>query len=146
MQSSLGNCRETFFNCRDLHLKKKGQLFQRSISITADSLLSNVEDNKFKKVFDKCKVIHALKQPKHLLHLLSKPKVQNCISEKCGFYNFLAINVRIPVVIYAHRIYKNVQVSWHQMNITASPPEQRGRRVVYPPLPPKVFLAFSKSP
>ena len=33
----------------------------KSISITANSLLSNVKDNRLKKVFDKCKVIHALK-------------------------------------------------------------------------------------
>ena len=58
-----------------------------------------MKDNKLKKVFDKCKVLHALKQSKNLLRLLSKPKVQNCICEK------------IPAVIYAHRIYKNVQVS-----------------------------------
>ena len=59
----------------------------RSISITANSLLSNVKDNKLKKVFDKCKVIHALKQPKNLLCLLNKPKVQTCISEKYGLYH-----------------------------------------------------------
>ena len=47
----------------------------KSISITANSLLSNVKDSKLKKVFDKCKVIHALKQPKNLLHLLNRPKV-----------------------------------------------------------------------
>ena len=45
-----------------------------------------MKDNKLKKVFDKCKVIHALKQPKNLLHLLNRPKVQNCISEKYGLY------------------------------------------------------------
>ena len=43
----------------------------KSIPITANSLLSNVKDNRFKKVFDKCKVIHTLKQPKNLLRLLS---------------------------------------------------------------------------
>ena len=41
-----------------------------------------------KKVFDKCKVIRALKQPKNLLCLLSKPKVQNCISKKYGLYRY----------------------------------------------------------
>ena len=41
----------------------------KSISITVNSLLSNVKDNRLKKVFDKCKVIHALKQPKNLLRL-----------------------------------------------------------------------------
>ena len=41
----------------------------KSISITANSLLSNVKDKKLKKVSDKCKVIHALKQPKNLLRL-----------------------------------------------------------------------------
>ena len=60
----------------------------KSISITANSLLSNVKDSKLKKVFDKCKVIHALKQPKNLLCLLSQPKVQNCISEKHGLYRY----------------------------------------------------------
>ena len=41
-----------------------------------------------KKVINKCKVIHALKQPKNLLRLLSKPKVQTCISEKYGLYRY----------------------------------------------------------
>ena len=45
-------------------------------------------DTKLKKVFDKCKVIYALKQPKNLLCLLSKPKVQNCIFKKYGFYRY----------------------------------------------------------
>ena len=58
----------------------------KSISITANSLLSNVKDKKLKKVLDKCKVIHALKQPSDLLCLLSTPKVQNCISKKYGLY------------------------------------------------------------
>ena len=58
----------------------------KSISITASSLLSNVKDNKLKKVLDKCKIIHALKQPKNLLRLQNRPKVQNCISEKYGLY------------------------------------------------------------
>ena len=61
-------------NCRDLHLKKKRYLFRlyqhsnfdlKSIFITANLLLSSVKD-KLKKVFDKCKVIHSLKQPKKL--------------------------------------------------------------------------------
>ena len=39
-----------------------------------------------KKVFDKCRVIHTLKQPRNLLRLLNRPKVQNCISEKHGLY------------------------------------------------------------
>ena len=59
-------------------------------------------------VFDKCKVIHALKQTKNLLCLLRKSKVQNCISEK---YECIATNVKILAVIYAHHIYKNVQFS-----------------------------------
>ena len=59
----------------------------KSISIIANSLLSNLKDNKLKKVFDKCKVIHALKQPKNLLCLLNTPKVQICISEKYGLYH-----------------------------------------------------------
>ena len=58
--------------------------------------------------FDKCKVIHALKQPKNLLCLLRKSKVQNCISEN---YECIATNVKILTVIYAYRIYKNVQFS-----------------------------------
>ena len=41
-----------------------------------------------KKVFDKGKVIHALKQLKNLLRLLSKPKVQTCIFEKYGLYRY----------------------------------------------------------
>ena len=53
--------------------------------MTANELLSNVKDNKLKKVFDNCKVIQALKQTKNLLRLLSKPKVQNCISKKVWF-------------------------------------------------------------
>ena len=60
----------------------------KSISITVNSLLSNVKDKKLKKVFDKCKVIHALKKPKNLSHLLSKQKVQNCISKKYGLYRY----------------------------------------------------------
>ena len=60
----------------------------KSISITANSLLSNVKDSRFKKVFDKCKVIYALKQPKNLLRLSSKPNVQTCIFEKYGLYRY----------------------------------------------------------
>ena len=45
-----------------------------------------MKDKKLKKLFDKYKVIDALKQPKKLLCLLSKPKVQSCISEKHGLY------------------------------------------------------------
>ena len=63
-------------------------IFLKSISIAANSLLNNVKDKKLKKVFDTCKVIHALKQPKNLLRLLNKPKVQNCISEKHGLYRY----------------------------------------------------------
>ena len=48
-----------------------------------------MKDKKLKKVFDKCQVaIHALKQCKNLSCLLSKPKVQNCISEKHGLYRY----------------------------------------------------------
>ena len=80
----------------------------KSVSITANSLLSNVKDKKLKKVFDKCKVMHALKQPKNLLRLLSKPnfKIVFLKSMVC-----IAMNVKIPAAIYAHRICKNVQVS-----------------------------------
>ena len=56
----------------------------KSIYITVNSLLSNVKDNKLKKYLTNVKLIHALKQPKNLLRLLSKLKVQNCISEKYG--------------------------------------------------------------
>ena len=86
-------------NCRDLRLKKEGiaipfisthysNFDSKSISITANSLLSNVKDSKLKKAFDKCEVIHALKQPKNLLLLLNRPKVQNCISEKHVLYHY----------------------------------------------------------
>ena len=34
------------------------------------------------------KVIHALRQPKNLLCLFNKQKVQNCISEKYGLYRY----------------------------------------------------------
>ena len=47
-----------------------------------------MEDNKLKKVFDKCKVIHALKQPKNVLSLLSKLKIQTGISEKYDLYRY----------------------------------------------------------
>ena len=67
----------------------------KSISITSNSLLSNVKDNKLK-VFDKRKVIHVLKQSKQLFL-----KSMVCI----------AINAKILSVIYEHRIYKNVHVS-----------------------------------
>ena len=39
-----------------------------------------------KTIFDKCKVIHTLKQPKNLLRLLNRLKVQSSISEKHGLY------------------------------------------------------------
>ena len=63
-------------------------MYQDIIAVTANSLLSNVKDNKLKKIFDKCKVIHALKQPKNLLRSLSKPKVEICISEKYVLYRY----------------------------------------------------------
>ena len=49
----------------------------KSISIATNSLLSNVKDNRLKKVFSKCKLTNALKQPKSLLRLLRKPKNSN---------------------------------------------------------------------
>ena len=69
-------------NCRDVRLKKEEIVIlfvlrhytnfnSKSISITGNSLLSNVKDNTLKNVFDKCKVMYALKQPKRLLYLLS---------------------------------------------------------------------------
>ena len=86
-------------NCRDLRLKKKdiysvcitqySNFDSKRISITANSLLSNMKDKKLKKVFEKCQVaIHASKQRKNLSCSLSKPKVQNCISEKHGLYRY----------------------------------------------------------
>ena len=66
----------------------------KSVSITANSLLTNVKVNKLKNVFDKCKVIHALKQLKNLLRLLSKAKVRSCISEKYGLYRYECTNSR----------------------------------------------------
>ena len=41
-----------------------------------------------KKVFDKCKVMHSLKQPKNLLRLLNKSKVPSFISGKYGLYRY----------------------------------------------------------
>ena len=91
---------KAFFNpnCKDLHLKKEeinipfvsthSNFDSKSIFITANSPLSNLKDNRMKKVFAKCKVIHALKQAKNLLRLLSKPKVQTCISEKYDLYHY----------------------------------------------------------
>ena len=68
---------KAFFNAKlDRPLRKKGEIVipfvathysnfdSKSLSITANLLLSDVRDSKLKKVFDKCKVIHALKQPK----------------------------------------------------------------------------------
>ena len=87
-------------------------IFLKSISIAANSLLNNVKDKKLKKVFDTCKVIHALKQPKNLLRLLSKPKVQNCISENHGFLpnpsnssNFLPAKISSPKVLFVIKLY-----------------------------------------
>ena len=78
------------------------------ISITANSLLSNVKDKKLNKVFDKYKVIHALEQPKNLLRLLIKPEVQNCISKRYGLYRYECKDTRCNLCA---SIYKNVQVS-----------------------------------
>ena len=80
----------------------------KSISIIANSLLSNMKDNKLKKVFDKCKVIHALKQPKILLHLLNKPKVQNCTSEKYDLYRYECKNSRYNL---RASYIQNIQIS-----------------------------------
>ena len=73
----------------------------KSISITANSLLSNVKDNRLKKVYNKCKVIHALKQPKNLLRLFSIPNFKLLFLKSMACF---AMNVTIPVVIYALRI------------------------------------------
>ena len=56
---------------------------------------------KWKKVLDKCNVMHAIKQPKNLLSLLYKPSIQNCISEKHGC---ITMNAKSPAVIHAHHI------------------------------------------
>ena len=69
-----------------------------------------MKDNKLKKVFDKYKIINAFKQPKKFFSLLSKLKIQNCISERYG-YTLHAMNVKIPAVICTDPIYGNVQVS-----------------------------------
>ena len=91
----------------------------KSISITA-----NVKDNKSKKVFDKCKVIHTLKQPKNLLRSLIKAKFQTCISEKYGLYlyeckdfrcnrlyRYECKDFRCNLCAWYIILYKNVQVS-----------------------------------
>ena len=49
---------------------------------------NNVKNSKLKKLFHKWKVIHALKQPKNLLRLVNRPKVENCISEKHDLYRY----------------------------------------------------------
>ena len=111
---------EKFFlmlHCRQLRLKKKRCLFhlyqhnittliRKNIPITAYSLWSDVKDNKLKKVFEKYKVIHTLKQPEILLSMLTILKVQNRNRMVC-----IAVNKKIPAVIYVHHICKNVQVS-----------------------------------
>ena len=53
-------------------------------------------------------VLHALKLPKNLIDLLSKPNFQNPIFEK---YIHIAMNIKIPIVIYACVKYQNVQIS-----------------------------------
>ena len=53
-----------------------------------DNILRKGKDNILKKIFDKCKVVHSLREPKNLLPLLSKPKVQYCVSEKYGLYRY----------------------------------------------------------
>ena len=65
-----------------------------------------MKDNKLKKVFEKYKVIHTLKQPEILLSMLTILKVQNRNRMVC-----IAVNKKIPAVIYVHHICKNVQVS-----------------------------------
>ena len=46
---------------------------------------------KLKKVYDKCKLIHALKKPKKLLSLSTKSKLQNYISQRYGLYRYECI-------------------------------------------------------
>ena len=74
----------------------------------ANSLLSNVKDDKLKNVLEICTVIHALNQPKKLLRLLSKPKFQISISQKFVLYCYECDD---SCCIYAHRIINIVQVS-----------------------------------
>ena len=81
--------------------KKKKSL----ISITANLLLSNVKDNKLKKVFDKCKAIHAVKEDL-IVFVNQKFKIVFLKIMVC-----IVMNVKIPSVIYAHLIYKNIQLS-----------------------------------
>lgn len=53
-----------------------------------DNILKKGKDNILKKIFDKCKVVHSLREPKNLMPLLSKPKVKNSICEKYGFHRY----------------------------------------------------------
>ena len=80
----------------------------KSISIIASFLLSNVKDNRLKKAINKCKVIHALKQPRNLLRLFSIPNFKLLFLKSMACFT---MNLKIPAVIYAHHIYKYVQVS-----------------------------------
>ena len=76
MQISLSVYRERFFNAKlqgpapkkeEINIPFASTHYSnfdsKSISITANSLLSNVKDNKLKNVSDKCNVIRVLKQP-----------------------------------------------------------------------------------
>ena len=73
------------------------------ISNIDNTLLNNVIDNKLKEVFDKCKVFYMLEIPKNLLLL-------SLLTFLKSVY-YIAMNVKIPAVIYANHIHKNVQVS-----------------------------------
>ena len=79
MQLPVSNYRESFFNAKLKGPAPKNKEIgipfvsthysnfnSKSISITANSLLSNVKDNKLKKLFDKNKIKHTLKQSKNL--------------------------------------------------------------------------------
>ena len=99
MQLSLSNYRKRLFNAKPQGPAPKNKevaipfgstyysnFDSKSNSFTTNSLLSTLTDNKLKKVLDNWKAIHAIKQPKKLLSLLSKAKFQNFISEKYGLY------------------------------------------------------------
>ena len=54
--------------------------------------------------------MHALKQLKNLLSLLSKPKAQNCISEKYDMYGYKCKDSCCNLSASHIQEYKNVQL------------------------------------
>ena len=69
----------------------------KSISIPSNSLLLNVKDSRLKKVFDKCQVIYALKQPKKYCVCWVNQKFK-IVSLKSTVY--IAMNVKIPAALF----------------------------------------------